>query len=226
MLSQVDGGLAGAVAEALSLDVPEQVPNPLNLSVPADADPEAYQPKPIAYNPTASPALSQANQPCSPKTRRVAVLIADGFDAADVSALAQAASAQGALVELVSTRVGLIKDAQEKTVKAPFSIYTVDSVLFDAIYVADGPTSAKNLSMHINAVRFVQNAYVHCKPIGVSGAGHQLFKLACPDVSDTGEAGVLIGTRLEGNFIATLGNHRYWERENALKPGFEQKPDL
>lgn len=226
MLSQVDGGLAGAVAEALSLDVPEQVPNPLNLSVPADADPEAYQPKPIAYNPTASPALSQANQPCSPKTRRVAVLIADGFDAADVSALAQAASAQGALVELVSTRVGLIKDAQEKTIKAPFSIYTVDSVLFDAIYVADGPTSAKNLSMHINAVRFVQNAYVHCKPIGVSGAGHQLFKLACPDVSDTGEAGVLIGTRLEGNFIATLGNHRYWERENALKPGFEQKPDL
>lgn len=226
ILAQVDGGMAGAVAEALTLEVPAEVPRPLNLSVPADADPEAYQPKPIAFNPTKSPALSQAHQPVSLKTRRIAVMVADGFDAADVAALTKAASAEGAMADLVSTRVGTIKDSAGKLHPVGFSVYTVDSVLYDAVYIADGAKSAENLTLHMNAVRFVQNAYVHCKPIGVSGAGHELFKLACSRVNDKGEAGVTIGVKQTAEFLASMGHHRYWERENTLKPGFEQKPDV
>ena len=225
MLAQVDGGLAGAVGEALTLDVPEEIPRPLNLSVPADAEPGAYEPKPIAFNPTKSPALSQADQPVSLKTRRIAVLVADGFEAADVTALSKAAQAEGAMVDLVSTRVGSIKDSSAKIHPVHFSVYTVDSVLYDAVYLADGEKSAENLTLHMNAVRFVQNAYVHCKPIGVSGAGHELFKLACTRVNDEGEAGVTIGTQPTDAFLASMLRHRYWERENTLKPGFEQKPD-
>lgn len=40
-LKEVNGGLASAVAEGLSLDVPEALEEPLNLNVPADADPSA-----------------------------------------------------------------------------------------------------------------------------------------------------------------------------------------
>lgn len=39
MLAQVDGGLAGAVGEALTLEVPDEVPRPLNLSIPPDSEP-------------------------------------------------------------------------------------------------------------------------------------------------------------------------------------------
>lgn len=130
------------------------------------------------------------------------------------------------MVDLVSTRVGSIKDAAEKLHAVPFSVYTMDSVLYDAVYVADGAKSAENLTLHMNAVRFLQNAYVHCKPIGVSGAGHELFKLACPRVNDKGEAGVVIGLKPANDFLASMSRHRYWERENTLKPGFEQKPDV
>jgi len=226
MLAQVDGGLASAVGEALTLEVPDEVPRPLNLSVPADAEAGAYEPKPIPFSPVKSPALSQANQPCSPKTRRIALMVADGFDSGDVATLTKAALAEGAMVDLVSTRVGMIKDAAGKLFEVPFSVYTVDSVLFDAVYIADGAKSAENLTLHMNAVRFLQNAYVHCKPIGVSGAGRELFKLGCPRVNDKGEPGVVIGLKLAGDFLGLMSRHRYWERENTLKPGFEQKPDV
>jgi catalase len=226
LLAQVDGGLASAVAQALSLDVPDEPPRPLNLNVGADAEAGAYEPKPIAYDPTQSPALSQANQPCSPKGRRIAVLIADGFESADLAALSKAASSQGALVELVSTRVGKIKDSGGKLHMAPFSIYTVDSVLFDALYLVDGVKSVENLSLHINALRFLQNAYVHCKPVGISGSACELLKLACPKVNPQGQAGLLVGLKISAEFVGSLSRHRYWERENTLKPGFEEKPDV
>jgi catalase len=192
----------------------------------ADAEAGAYEPKPIAYDPTQSPALSQANQPCSPKGRRIAVLIADGFESADLAALSKAASSQGALVELVSTRVGKIKDSGGKLHMAPFSIYTVDSVLFDALYLVDGVKSVENLSLHINALRFLQNAYVHCKPVGISGSACELLKLACPKVNPQGQAGLLVGLKISAEFVGSLSRHRYWERENTLKPGFEEKPDV
>ncbi len=226
MLAQVDGGLAGAVGEALTLEVPDEVPRPLNLSVPADAEAGAHEPKPIPFSPIKSPALSQANQPCSPKTRRIAVMVADGFYSNDVAALTKAALAEGAMVDLVSTRVGMIKDAGGKLFEVPFSVYTVDSVLFDAVYIADGAKSAENLTLHMNAVRFLQNAYVHCKPIGVSGAGRELFKLGCPRVNGKGEPGIVIGLKLADDFLGLMSRHRYWERENTLKPGFEQKPEV
>jgi catalase len=225
LLAQVDGGLAAAVGDALTLSVPVEIPRPLNLSIPADCEPERYEPKSIQFSAAKSPALSQANQPCSPKTRRIAVLVADGFDSADVANLTKAAQAEGAAIDLVSTRVGSIKDAAGQSHPVPFSVYTVDSVLFDAVYIADGSKCAENLTLHINAVRFVQNAYVHCKPIGVSGAGLQLFAMACPRVNSKGEAGVVIGLKLAANFLASLSIHRYWERENTLKPGFEQNPE-
>jgi catalase len=152
------------------------------------------------------------------------VLVADGFEAADVAALVKAARAEGAMADLVSTRVGNIKDRDGKLHPVSFSVYTVDSVLYDAVYIADGAKSAENLTLHMNAVRFLQNAYVHCKPIGVSGAGLELFKLGCPRVNDKGEAGITIGLKETAEFLASMSRHRYWERENTLKPGFEQNP--
>ncbi|MFN8613727.1 MAG: catalase [Vulcanimicrobiota bacterium] len=226
VLKQVDGGLAAAVGEALSLDVPEETAE--NLSVPAGVDSSAYQSKPNPFSPQKSPALSQANQPGSAETRRVAVLVADGFKASEVAALVKACKAAGASAELVATRVGKIKDEAGRLHPADFSIYTVDSVLFDAVYVADGKKSVETLAQHINAQRFLQTAYIHCKPLAVVGEGLRLLKLACPGANDRGEAGLLTGpggAELASSFLKAIGQHRFWEREATFKPDFEERPD-
>lgn len=210
LLAQVDPKLAADVARALSMEVPE-APDLLNLSYPADADPKDYQPQKVSKKPGKSAALSQADQPCSASTRRVAVLVADGFAGSDLKKLQSTVEKVGASTLLVSTRVGQVTDDSGKSWDVPFSLYTADSVVFDAVYVADGEKSLKNLLPHLNASRFVQTAYAHCKPLGFRGAGQQLLERACPKPTGAGIA--------EGeDFVALLQQHRYWEREATLKP--------
>jgi len=213
MLSQVDQGLAARVAEGLSLEVPTEIPQ-LNMSVPADTDPATLQSKPKKPKPAQSQALSQANQPCSPKTRKVAVLVADGFDAAEVDALQKALLKAGARAELVATRVGRVKNSKGQAVDAPASIYHSDSSLYDALYVAGGEQSVKTLMGHLNASRFVQGAYAHCKPLGVGAGAEPLYAAACP-MSQPGDPGVVEGPE---RLVEAMTVHRYWDRELKLKP--------
>src|SRR6185295_13973711 len=88
LLAQVDKTLANRVAEGLGLAVPAKPEKPLNMSFPADADPRKFQPKRVRTEFTASPALSMITNPNfqkrTIKTRKVAFLVADGFDDADV----------------------------------------------------------------------------------------------------------------------------------------------
>ena len=97
MLAQVDGTLAGRVAKGLGLEVNQKLQTPLNMSVPADGNVKEYQPKPVKKNVGNSPALSMANTvKDSVKTRKVAILGADGFDDAAVAAMKKALTGAGA----------------------------------------------------------------------------------------------------------------------------------
>ena len=89
LLAQVDKGLANSVAEGLGLTVPAKLDKPMNMSIPADGDPRKFQPKRVTQAIEASPALSMVDNPNFPKdtikTRKIAVLLADGFDDAAVA---------------------------------------------------------------------------------------------------------------------------------------------
>ena len=83
MLAQVDQDAGGRVAEGLGIGVPARMDGPLNLSVPADRDPKEFQPRRFKQRIDRSPALSMANTvKDTVKTRKVAILAADGVDAA------------------------------------------------------------------------------------------------------------------------------------------------
>ena len=110
LLAQVDKGLANSVAEGLGMAVPKKLDKPMNMSIPADGDPKKFQPKRVEQAIDASPTLRQVGNPNFPndtiKTRKVAVLLADGFDDAAVDELNKALMTAGAATKTIAPRLG------------------------------------------------------------------------------------------------------------------------
>ena len=84
----------------------------LNHSVPADGDPKDFQPIRLKQRITRSAALSMADTiKESVKTRKVAILAADGVDEAAVASLQRTLTAAGAVPKIVAPRGGTLKGA-------------------------------------------------------------------------------------------------------------------
>ena len=241
LLVQVDETLARRVAEGLGLAVPAKLDKPLNMSIPADGDPEKFQPRRLVQEITVSPALSMANTPKDTiKTRKIAFLIADGFDDAAVSDMKEALLTAGAICKTVGPRLGVLTGAGGEPAKADFSFLTASSVLFDAVYVPGGEASVATLKREPEAVNFLDEAYKHCKAIAAIGTGVELLNMSDAGVStsakeksggaevavnagvvSSGDAGL---DALAAEFIKAIAQHRHWEREPSSSP--TNAPDL
>jgi len=234
LLSQVDTDLANRVAAGLGLTVPRKLDKPLNLSVPADGDPRKFQPKRPATEIEPSPALRMVGNPNftlkSIKTRKIAFLVADGFNDTAVSEVKMTLMKAGALVITVAPRLGVLTGAGGDSLNADFSLLTGASVLFDAVYVPDGEASVASLQAEPETLNFLGEAYRHCKTIAASGAGIELLAKAGLPVSseesaENGSAmeasldpGVIVSRdgntlALAENFVLGIARHRHWERE-------------
>jgi len=229
MLAHVDKTLASRVAQGLGISVPGKLDTPLNMSVPADGNVKQFQPKPANTSIGNSPALSMANTvKDSIKTRKVAVLTADGFDDSALSNMKQALTAAGGQAKVVAPRLGFLTSAKGAEVNIDFSLLTASSVMFDAVYIPGGEKSVEALKSEAAALHFVKEAYKHCKTIAASGAGIELVR--APYVgADTAkndaegnqlvaEEGVIIGhdaqaAKVASEFIKAIARHRHWSRE-------------
>ena len=232
LLAQVNETLAAKVGEGLGMAVPKKTQKPLNMSMPADADTKTFQPKPATASTTKSAALSMALSVSKDViTRKVAILIADGFDEAAVSVMKKALEAAGAQAKTVAPRLGDIQGAQGNRIPADFSLLTAASVLFDAVYVPGGSRSVQALRNEADAIHFVNEAYKHCKTIGAAAEGMELLRFSYVGAGSaefgknesTGLDGVIVGkdgsaTKLARDFIAALGMHRHWDREAISVP--------
>ena len=177
VLSHVDETLASRVAEGLGIGVTKKLDAPLNMSIPADGKVRDYQPKPPEKPVGTSPALSMANTVKDTiKTRKVAILAADGVDDAALSGMKQALAAAGAQAKIVAPRLGHLTSAKGKEVKIDFSLLITSSVLFDAVYIPGGEKSVAALKGEADALHFVNEAYKHCKTIAATGAGVELLR--------------------------------------------------
>ena len=221
LLAQVDADLANRVATGLGLNVPKKLEKPMNMSVPADADPRKFQPKRNGEELEPSPALRMVNNPNFPlktiKTRKIAFLVADGFKEASVMDMKMALMKAGAKVMTVAPRLGVLIGAAGETLNADFSLLTASSVLFDAVYIPDGEVSVSALQAGPEAVDFIREAYQHCKTIAGHGAGVQLLDNAGLGES-MADAGLLASRdgdarMLSEDFIVAIARHRHWERE-------------
>jgi catalase len=230
-LSQVDADLASRVAQGLGMAVPSAEGVQLNMGYGADANPADVQSAPAKAGIGSDSALSMSPDSkinagkTSIKTRHVAILATDGADVAAIGELMKVLMDQGAQTAIVATHLGTIKGKDGHELLVNWTFQSTSSTLFDAVYVAGGTASVQTLKQDADAVRFVNEAYRHCKPLAASAEGVELLKAAAyPGAEDIiGGDGVVTSpdskvAELAKNFIQAIAYHRFWSRELKALP--------
>ena len=215
MLANVAADLAASVAEGLGMALPP-------------AQPKALE-KPTVPEVKASPALSLFARPGdgSVRTRRIAILVADGVAGADVRALHEGLTAQGAVPRFVGARLGSVASADGgERIEVDTTMEAVPAVLYDALVVPSGREAIKILGNLGQAAEFVKEQYRHCKPILVIGAGRDLVENAgVPLTLANGDPdpGMLVfpdeqADEALAKFVEAIAKHRHFDREMDPPP--------
>jgi len=165
LLANIDPILATGVADGLGIEVPPPLPLATDLPVPV-------------YEPV--PSLSLLHRPGTTgiHTKKVAILVAAGTDAADVHRVYRSLLDDGAVPRLVSSQLGKIAAQDGGTLDVEISLEAGPSVLYDAVVVPDGDAAAATLARNAHALDFLRLQYRHCKPILVVGGGVALLARA------------------------------------------------
>jgi catalase len=200
--------LAQAVADGLGMrELPPAMPKALDR----DVTPEVAQ----------SPALSLFARPGAEgiKTRRIAILVADGCEVEPLTDLAARLTSAGAVPRFVGSRLGVVTGdgGDELEVDAP--IDAAPSVLHDAVVIAGGEAAAAMLMADGRVLEFVKDQYRHCKTIFAIGAGERVLSACDIDAAlANGEAdpGIIVGdAELSADaFITAVARHRRFARES------------
>ncbi|QXI28648.1 catalase HPII [Pseudomonas vanderleydeniana] len=184
-----------------------------NLGLPA---PQAGTVAPRKTALEQSPALSQANLLAGNiKTRKVAILAANGVDGAAIEAVQKLLETEGAHARLLGPTSAAITMAGGASLAVDASMEGLPSVAFDAVYVPGGAESVKALGGNGVALHYLLEAYKHLKPIAVHGDAEPLLE----KLHLQADAGLVVGSDAKAlkAFIAALAGHRVWEREERAK---------
>jgi catalase len=159
-----------------------------------------------------SPALRIIDGPLEPETiagRSIAILVADGSDAAAVAKLTKQITGAGARAVIVAPKVGGAKLSDGTLLPADAQLAGYPSVLADAVAVLLSEEGTAALLKEGAAIQFVMDAFGHLKAIGHSPEAQSLLDKAGvqPDEGVTG---------LDKNFIAAAAK-RFWAREPGVR---------
>jgi len=170
-----------------------------------------------------SPALSLFALPGdgSIRTRKVAILVADGVDGEAARALHQGLAELGAVPRYVGLRLGPVKTERGDTIEVEVTLETMPSVLFDAVAIMGGASAANTLGNFGHTAEFLQSQYRHAKPILALGAGTALLeKTGVPRTLPSGsdDPGILLhpdgdAAKALPRFVKAIARHRHYERE-------------
>ncbi len=211
LIAQIDSGLAKKVGENLGMKVPSKIEKPINQAIGADANVKDHQPGKKKNYLDKAPALSQANTKFDTiATRKVAFLVADGFNMKDFDNMKKALEKEKAMVKLIAPHGGTITCDSGMEHKVDASIMTTESVLYDAVFIPGGEKSIKALLTKSKFVKFVDEAFKHCKAIAVTNEGVQILESGNMKDFKTDKAIFQDGKVKE--FIEAIAKHRNWER--------------
>ncbi|MDT0677536.1 catalase [Autumnicola musiva] len=214
ILSQIDETLAAKVSVNLGMEIPEGIDGPINQAIGADADVEKHQPGTKKMYLDKSKALSQEFLPSEGiATRKIAVLVGDGFSESDYNKMKKPLEEKGAMVQIVGVHGGTIKCDKGDKHKVAHALMTTESVVFDALYIPGGKESISALMKQAKAKKFVNEALKHCKAIAVDSEGEEFFDATYGKDFKSDEA-VCINEKPE-KFIKAISMHRNWKREKA-----------
>jgi catalase len=165
------------------------------------------------------------------ETRKVAVLVDDGYDSDHLETVRSTLQDEGARVKVVSKVLGDKEAGNGDTVEADKSHVTTESVLFDAVFVPGGAENVDVLLEQGNAKHFVAEMFKHKKPIAAMGEGIDLLgsvELPGVDLADEGdgvadEQGVVMSRdgdleEFAEAFVEAISAHRHWERDPKEVP--------
>jgi catalase len=161
----------------------------------------------------------------SARSRTVAILAADGVDAATLSAVKQALVSAGARAEVVSQFGGVLRSTDGQDVPVDKTFITAGSIMYDAVFVPGGQDSVATLQTQGDARHFVNEAFKHCKPLAAFGDGVDLL-IACDlrgvALANAGngivaDAGVITSRDADAGSLAqqlidAIAAHRHWGR--------------
>jgi len=205
-LRNVAEELAQAVASGLGMtELPEPLPKVLKRA-----------PRPEVARSEALSLLVRPGQ-VGIRSRRVALLVADGVDGDAAAHVHEALVAEGAVPRFVGVKMGQVQSAKGEPVEVEVSLEAAPSVLWDAAIFLEGET----LAASGQALEFLKDQYRHCKPILLlDGASALLDKAGIPPAlasgdSDPGLIRVDDSDLEEGMaaFVAALTQHRHFDRE-------------
>jgi catalase len=209
-LMNVASELAEAVGAGLGMT---QMPDPMPKVLATGVTPEVES----------SAALSLFSRPGdgSVRSRRVAILVADGVDGTPLRELAERLIAGGAVPRFLGSRLGPVEPAAGDPIEPDATVENMPSVLFDAVVIPAGKDGAARLAADGRAVEFIKDQYRHCKPMLVFGEGRQVIaKAGIPEALPSGQPdrGLILGNPDQGTaaidaFLASLALHRHFERE-------------
>lgn len=210
MLANVADELAEGVAEGLGLP---ELPEPMPKLLPRAPKPEV----------TVSPALSLFARPGNDgiKTRKVAILVADGVDGQAALAIHEGLAGQGAVPRFVGVTLGAVESVSGDALTVEVTMEASSAVIWDALIIPGGEESVATLIGTGHAREFLRDQYRHCKTILLLGAASGLLdQLAIPRALPDGkpDPGLLVHDASDTEaaiqaFSAALSLHRHWERE-------------
>ena len=207
-LMNVAAELAENVAAGLGI---RRMPAPMPKVMTREITPEV----------SVSPALSLFARPGdgSIRTRRVAILVADGCDGKSLEALADRLTDEGAVPRFVSTTLGRVQPAAGETIEIDVSLEAAPAVLYDALVLPDGNKAVNALRADGRTLEFIKDQYRHCKPILALGASKQLIEACGIDTTlpdGQPDSGLIIATSTTAgtdDFVAAIATHRHFGRE-------------
>ena len=219
-LAQVDLRLATRVAASLGINAPDPK---------AAAGRLGFRDYRITNKVDEDPSLRMVGRPGgSVKTRKVAIMVADGVDYPSVKRIQQDLAEAGAVCKIVGPQLGTVSTASGRQLAVDQTFTNSPSVMFDAVLIAGGAASTAVLCGIGDAVHFVLEAYKHCKAICAVNEGVELLGTLGfthgknPDMTEVPTAGVIIADtrkvvdgQVSQDFITAIAAHRHWERLNV-----------
>jgi len=209
MLANVSSELASKVAEGLGMSVPAAMPRAI-----------AKPPRPEVGR---SPALSLLARPGDGgiRTRKIALLVADGIDGETLDRVQAALVEAGAIARLVGPRIGPFTTQQGKTGDADASLENEPGVAFDAVVLPMGRAAVHTLTSDGRCAEFLKDQYRHGKaflvfkdsvPLAEAAGAKLKLPNGKPDPGMVSGSSDGTGKTIEA-FIAAVARHRHPERE-------------
>jgi catalase len=211
-LMNVARELADAVATGLGIN---EMPAPMPKAMEKRVRPEV----------TESPTLSLLARPGEGgiRTRKIAILIADGVDSETVASLYADLTKAGAVPRYVAPTLGIVDGGEGPALEADITLEGAPPVLFDALILPPGAQAVTKLASIGQTIEFVKDQYRHCKPILALGESIRLLERArIPRTLPSGEedAALIVTESAEDvpaalhRFIDALSQHRNFARDS------------